>query len=355
MQIDNLIKCHKRVSDVHDEHLFITTHQVYELWFMQIIFELDSVRDIFINLKVEETDMLVVGARLDRIVKILQVLVDQMMVLETMTPLDFLEFRGKLSPASGFQSMQFRLIENKLGVKKENRIRHNNQDYKEVFTTYERSAEIEKLILESEDSPSLFDVVEKWLERTPGLEENGFNFWKKLEDSFRQMVDDQIKVINEEKDKECQESLLLEMKRMEETFDQVFKQDLYNFLRAKGDRRFTWKALQGAMMISLYRKEVIFHLPFQFLNSLMDIDSLLTKWRYNHVMLVQRQIGSKAGTGGSSGYQYLRSTVSDRYKVFLDLFNLSNYLIPARYVPKLDIHMRRQFASMTSCEDRKDA
>jgi len=72
----------------------------------------------------------------------------------------------------------------------------------------------------------------------------------------------------------------------------------------------------------------------------MDIDSLLQKWRYNHVMLVQRMLGSKQGTGGSSGYLYLRTTVSDRYKVFLDLFNLSTWLIPRVYIPPLPADFR---------------
>eukprot|EP00112_Aurelia_sp_Birch-Aquarium-sp1_P019914 Seg5021.1 transcript_id=Seg5021.1/GoldUCD/mRNA.D3Y31 product="Tryptophan 2 3-dioxygenase" protein_id=Seg5021.1/GoldUCD/D3Y31 len=358
LQIEPLLECQKPVSDVHDEHLFIVVHQVYELWFKQIIHELDSVRQIFLSTKIDERRMLVVVSRLDRVVKILKVLVDQMMILETMTPLDFMEFRGKLAPASGFQSMQFRLLENKLGVRKENRIRYNNEDYKEIFNGVERSSEIQSLIQESETSPSLFEVVEKWLERTPGLENGGFNFWEKFTKSFEHWMEDRKKAIELEEDKRVQEIMLLDVRKLEETFNKILDGEQYNMLRAKGDRRLTWKALQGALMISFYRKEVLFHKPFQFLNTLMDIDSLLTKWRYNHVMLVQRQLGSKVGTGGTSGYQYLRSTVSDRYKVFLDLFNLSNYLIPMEYVPKLDIAAREVMNAHTAsnedfemCED----
>jgi tryptophan 2,3-dioxygenase len=85
----------------------------------------------------------------------------------------------------------------------------------------------------------------------------------------------------------------------------------------------------------------------------MDIDSLITKWRYNHVILVQRMIGSQQlGTGGSSGYQYLRSTLSDRYKVFLDLFNLSNFLIPRKYMPPLTRRMKLRLSVM---EERPNA
>ncbi|XP_037086365.1 tryptophan 2,3-dioxygenase-like [Pollicipes pollicipes] len=84
-----------------------------------------------------------------------------------------------------------------------------------------------------------------------------------------------------------------------------------------------------------------FNQPYQLINLLMDIDELLIKWRNNHVQIVQRMIGSQqVGTGGSSGYQYLRATVSDRYKVFLDLFNLSTFLIPRQYVPPLSRAMQ---------------
>jgi len=139
-------------------------------------------------------------------------------------------------------------------------------------------------------------------------------------------------------------------KKQKETFDSILDAKQYEKIREKGERRFTHLAFQGAMMIHLYREEPRFHQPFQILTLLMDIDSLFTKWRYNHVMMVQRMIGSKVGTGGSSGYQYLRATVSDRYKVFLDLFNLSTFLIPRRYLPPLSVRMKRRLSLMQSTD-----
>ncbi|GFX92425.1 tryptophan 2,3-dioxygenase [Trichonephila clavipes] len=123
LQLDQLLNCVKPASEiygnelVHDEHLFIITHQAYELWFKQIIFELDSVKNLFSSEAIDENRMLRITSRLNRIVVILKVLVDQIAILETMAPLDFMEFRNYLSPASGFQSVQFRVIENMLGVK----------------------------------------------------------------------------------------------------------------------------------------------------------------------------------------------------------------------------------------------
>ncbi|KAK3594661.1 hypothetical protein CHS0354_003585 [Potamilus streckersoni] len=95
------------------------------------------------------------------------------------------------------------------------------------------------------------------------------------------------------------------------------------------------------LMISLYRNEPRFNQPYQLLTLLMDMDSLVGKWRYHHVQMVQRMIGSKVGTGGSSGYLYLKSTVSDGYKVFADLLNLSTYLIERKYIPPLTPSMKK--------------
>ena len=112
-------------------------------------------------------------------------------------------------------------------------------------------------------------------------------------------------------------------------------------MHACGQRRLSYRASMGALFIQLYRHEPIFNMPFRVLSVLMDIDSLVQKWRHNHVMMVQRMIGNRIGTGGSSGYHYLRSTVSDRYRVFLDLFNLSTFFVPRKYIPELTAAIKR--------------
>ncbi|KAH0818543.1 hypothetical protein GEV33_004248 [Tenebrio molitor] len=180
LMLDKILGAQRLLSEqnnqsVHDEHLFIVTHQAYELWFKQIIYELDSIRGIFSDV-LEESQTLEILKRLNRVVLILKVLVDQVMILETMTPLDFMDFRCYLRPASGFQSLQFRLLENKLGVRQENRVKYN-QNYSKVFGHDSQAiSEIEK----SEQQPSLTDLVQRWLERTPGLELEGFCKSKEL-------------------------------------------------------------------------------------------------------------------------------------------------------------------------------
>ncbi|XP_078493458.1 tryptophan 2,3-dioxygenase [Ciona intestinalis] len=88
-------------------------------------------------------------------------------------------------------------------------------------------------------------------------------------------------------------------------------------------------------MIFHYRHEPQFHYPHLLLTSLIEIDQKMAQWRHYHANMVQKMIGNLAGTGGSSGYMYLRSLCSDRYKVFLDLANLSSYYIPMKYMPQL--------------------
>lgn len=115
-------------------------------------------------------------------------MVDQVPILETMTPLDFMDFRSYLSPASGFQSLQFRLLENKLGLKIENRNKYN-QEYSKIFGDDPHAQE---QIESSEKQPSLSDLVQKWLARTPGLECEGFNFWGKFKESVDQFLGKQV-------------------------------------------------------------------------------------------------------------------------------------------------------------------
>ncbi|KAK6493974.1 tryptophan 2,3-dioxygenase-like [Huso huso] len=351
LQLDKIVNAQELQSElkgnkIHDEHLFIVTHQAYELWFKQILWELDSVRDIFINDHVrDERNMLKVVTRINRIAIILKLLVDQFTVLETMTSLDFYDFRDYLTPASGFQSLQFRMLENKIGVPDSLRVPYNRRHYRDNFKGKES-----EVLLKSEQEPTLLQLVEKWLERTPGLEEEGFNFWGKLQLNIEEGLKQEIEKTQEKPDSEMKEDSMAELTKQKEVFTSLFDEKRHEHLLGKGDRRLSYKALQGALMIYFYREEPRFQVPFQLLTSLMDIDTLMTKWRYNHVCMVHRMIGSKAGTGGSSGYQYLRSTVSDRYKVFVDLFNLATFLIPRHWVPKLNPSVHKFLYTAECCD-----
>jgi tryptophan 2,3-dioxygenase len=192
-----------------------------------------------------------------------------------MTPLDFMDFRDYLSPASGFQSLQFRLLENKLGVKTEHRVRYN-QNYSHVFGT---DVEAIEAIQKSEQDPSLSDLVQRWLERTPGLEQDGFDFWTKFQQSVEKLLSEKEAQANANESEFVRNYRLMDIQKRRDVYRTIFEKDAHDALVQRGERRFTYKALQGAMIISFYRDEPRFSQPHQLLQLLMDIDSLITKWR----------------------------------------------------------------------------
>ncbi|XP_019377234.1 PREDICTED: tryptophan 2,3-dioxygenase [Gavialis gangeticus] len=351
LQLDKILNAQelqseKKGNKIHDEHLFIVTHQAYELWFKQILWELDSVRVIFQNGKMkDERNMLKVVTRMQRISMILKLLVEQFSVLETMTALDFFDFREYLSPASGFQSLQFRLLENKIGVPQSLRVPYNRRHYRDNFKGQDY-----ELLLKSEQESTLLQLVEAWLERTPGLEQEEFDFWGKFQKNVFEGLEEEFAMIQTKPESEEKEDLLAELQKQKDVLLSLFDEKRHEHLLSKGERRLSYKALKGALMIYFYREEPRFQVPFQLLTSLMDMDILMTKWRYNHVCMVHRMIGSKAGTGGSSGYQYLRSTVSDRYKVFVDLFNLSTFLVPRHWIPKMNPTIHKFLYTAEYCD-----
>ncbi|XP_064273546.1 tryptophan 2,3-dioxygenase isoform X4 [Passer domesticus] len=340
------LESEKKGKRIHDEHLFIVTHQAYELWFKQILWEMDSVREIFQNGHVrDERNMLKVITRMNRISLILKLLVEQFSVLETMTALDFFDFRYYLSPASGFQSLQFRLLENKIGVPQSLRVPYNRRHYRDNFKGQDH-----ELLLQSEQEPTLLQLVEAWLERTPGLDSEEFDFWGQFEENVLKGLEEEFALIQAKAESEEKDDLLSEFQKQRDVLLSLFDEKRHEHLLSKGDRRLSYKALKGALMIYFYREEPRFQVPFQLLTSLMDLDVLMTKWRYNHVCLVHRMIGGKAGTGGSSGYHYLRSTVSDRYKVFVDLFNLSTFLVPRHWIPKMNPSIHKFLYTAEYCD-----
>lgn len=336
LKLEQLLNSQKPKSDeygykAHDEMLFIIVHQAYELWFKQILHEIDSVNTMFRDEVVDEKSIGIAVSRLHRVTEIQKLLIEQLRVLETMTPLDFLEFRDFLIPASGFQSFQFRLIENKLGLSNEKRIQYNNIDYLNTLEENHR-----KMIMETVNQPSLFELVEKWLERTPFLNSQSFNFWQSYKQAVERMLEHDTKIIMEnatltEKKREFQ---LKNIELNRENFEALFDEAKHNELVKEGRRHLSNRSMLAAIFINLYRDEPILHLPFMFLNHLVEIDELFTEWRYRHALMVHRMIGAKIGTGGSSGHQYLMATV-DKHRIFTDLFNLPTFLIPRSELPVL--------------------
>ena len=342
LQLDRLLSCQQMQSALHgkpahDEMLFLIVHQAYELWFKQILWELDAVLAAFRSSPVPEEKLGQAVLRCGRIVEIQRVLIQQIDVLETMTPLDFLDFRDQLIPASGFQSVQFRLIENGLGMRRGERLQINDAPYTSRFSK-EHAARVEA----SEKEPSLFDLIESWLERTPFLNFGDFDFWRE----YRRAVDAMLAAdrasirSNPTLTKDEKVTQLAGVEATASRFADVFEEGASAPVAAPG-RHLSRRALQAALLINLYRDEPILHLPFRLLALLTDIERNLTTWRQRHAQMVMRMIGTRIGTGGSSGHDYLERT-AERHKVFADLTALASFYIPRSALPKLPPDVRNR-------------
>jgi tryptophan 2,3-dioxygenase len=343
LQLDRLLDCQRPVSSIdgepaHDEMLFIVVHQAFELWFKQILWELDAVMATMAADPVPAWALSRVVDRLQRVVAIQPLLREQLAVLETMTPLDFLDFRDALVPASGFQSLQFRLIEHRLGVDPATRLAIKGARYdtrlSEPDRRRARAAEVE---------PSLRDHVDRWLARTPFLRFGDFDFWRAYRSAVDAMLDRERAIIehNPNLDADARDEQLAAHADTVDDFSALFDSDHHAHLAARGARHLSHAAFLAALLITLYRDEPIFHLPFRLLRTLVDIDEGFTAWRYRHALLVQRMIGDKVGTGGTSGHVYLRKA-AQRHRAFGDLFALPTFCIPRSALPQLPPAVRAQ-------------
>ena len=331
LQLDNILNAQFPESDkhklpAHDEMLFIIIHQAYELWFKQLHHEVDSVVTIMAKpaLNDNSPELQTVVHRLSRCVTILRVLVHQIDIMETMTPMDFLDFRDMLRPASGFQSWQFKELEAKLGLKFEHR--HG----KEYYTAQLRPEQVQ-IIKKAEGSKSLLQLLNRWLERMPFLKEGADeSFWNNYKKSY------QSSLAEAEKDN---------LAAFEEIFGETDDTDLNRDTRFT-DRSLSIPACRAALFIMLYRGYPLLQLPFQLLNSLLEIDEQLSSWRYRHMNMVHRMIGTRIGTGGSTGKDYLKAA-ADKHYIFKEIAQLNSFLIERRKLPALsqDTEARLGFVS----------
>jgi tryptophan 2,3-dioxygenase len=342
LRLDRLLSCQVRQSELHgrpahDEMLFIVVHQAYELWFRQILFELDRIQEIFAGPRADDRKLGAAAAGIDRIVQIQKLLIQQLEVLETMTPLDFLDFRDLLFPASGFQSVQFRLIETRLGLRAEERINFEARPYDARLAPKERAR-----LRAAAAQPSLSDQIERWLERTPFVSAVGYDFRRVYGRAVGRMLDQEAALAraNAASSPGQIEAELGALETARDRFASILDERRHAALVEQGVWRLSWRALQAALFINLYRDEPVLQLPYRLLSGLMDIDEHLTAWRYRHSLMVQRMIGRKLGTGGSSGHDYLRQS-AERHRLFADLFALSTFYIPRSRLPKLPKEVRR--------------
>jgi len=251
LKVEELLTLQQPLSDPehHDEHLFILIHQVYELWFKQILHELDALMQAFDN------DRVLAGHKImRRVVTIQNVLIAQLSVLETMTPEDFSHFRSLLNPASGFQSSQFRELEAASGYKDP----RFKKLHRKVPTALQR--------LEARlEAPSVWDRFCALLKR------RGFDVLDRAPDHGSPESDALVEALRQ-----------------------------------------IYKAAEDHYALYLMCEYLI------------EYDERFQLWRFGHVKMVERTIGSKRGTGGSPGASYLRTTVYRR--IFPELWDVRSHL-----------------------------
>lgn len=235
LALDELLAAQRPTSGEHDEMLFIVIHQVYELWFKELLHELR-----FLQTRLQDGDSSHALATTRRVLTILKTVVGQVDVLETMTPGQFLAFRSRLQAASGFQSAQFRELEILLGRRDQR-----------VLSQFPAASAARLRLEEGFGRPTLFDSLLRY------LDSQGFS-------------------------------------PPEEALTRDFRQ-----------AREPSAAVQ-ALLIEVYRADGV---PAAVCERYVDIDEGLQEWRYRHVKMVQRTIGDKPGTGGSTGAEYLRETL----------------------------------------------
>ena len=302
LQVPQLLSAQKPVTEHHDEMQFIVVHQVYELWFKLTLHEMIHVRDILLARDVSELALIRAHHYMERANAIWRIMVQQIHVIETMRPIDFLAFRSALTPASGFQSLQLRLIETLAGLTEDQRITYGGQDYKSFagFPT----AMIDQL----EDIAkrgSLRDLLLPFLAEVP------------LKSADRDWVT--ARAIEHGLERE---------KRLEQMFsgDELQREGIMRERQEREKRLKAELARHGfQVMLAVYTWPEKFANAYQLCEDLIQFEESFILWRTHHARTVERFISKKIGTGGSTGVPYLESTA--RYRIFDDLWAVRTLLV----------------------------
>ncbi len=344
LQLDKVLNAQHPESEkagtaAHEEMLFIITHQTFELWFKQVLHEVSSVIDLLDRDYVPEADVSLCQARLRRVNRIMEHLCNQFTLIETMTPGEFMDFRSFLNPASGFQSVQWRILERTLGLPENVRVLKHYTD---------ALHEEHKKLVDASGKRTLFDVLQRWLEKTPFLESGDYAFWDAYQNAVRTMLNnDRREVIQlAETESRSPDEALAQIESIERGFQALFDAAKYAELLANGHRRLSQRATHAILFISTYRDYPLLQLPYRLMDAVIELDKLVSLWRFRHTMMVSRMIGMRVGTGGSSGHDYLMQTTV-KQRVFDDVTSLSSFLLPTTARPPLPavIANRLQFVN----------
>jgi tryptophan 2,3-dioxygenase len=324
-----------------DELHFIVVHQVFELWFKLMLRELRLARDKMAVPWVEEETIPYVVHHLRRVNEIFRLAVEQFRVMETLTPQDFLAFRSKLGTASGFQSFQMREIEAIMGLSPDQRTAQGHTDPLQSLQAAVKQAQagapLLARVLQARRATSLRQALHAWLFRTP------IQGSRPTDPHDAQVVEQflQAYLAAMDEHQSIQMAPLLADARHTTAVQAQFAamrasaQDFFDAadIPAERERPRVRRIRAGILFIESYRDLPLLAWPRLLIDTVVEMEELFVLWRTRHARMVERLIGRRVGTGGSSGVDYLDETA--RYRIFPELWAVRTLLVPRAILPPL--------------------
>ena len=315
-----------------DEMHFIIVHQTFELWFKQVIRELSEARNILGGDHVPEDDIPRAVDHLGRTTEIFRLMANQWTVLETLTPQGFLAFRDGLGSASGFESFQMREFEILLGLDNDDRIGGMDplSSFRRMAEGDERSATILARLEDAMSQPSLYESMMNWVERTPIM---GSSYGSKGDaENVRAYIETHLEAHRAVCEEAAERSAgwgagdpSKMAARMAAAHDGAI-----SFLMPEGE---VSRARAGLLFIESYRELPLLTWPRTLIDAIVELEESMVKWRHSHARMVERIMGRRIGTGGTSGVDYLDAT--SQYRIFKDLWGVRTILVKPEKRPAL--------------------
>lgn len=327
----------------NDEVLFITVHQIDELWMKLVLRELVTVRDLFAQERVPEQSLASAVRGIRRMALLFHQIAGHFALMETMTTRDYLAFRDKLSPASGFQSAQLREIEILMGLDDDDRIPLGHEhSYMQALRNPDgsESAASRRVARRLEDKPSLKQAIEAWLHRTPidgavpGQPDD-----EAVVARFRDAYLAAHRAESERARRLAEHDALTEADR--ERLGQRYQKGAESaaaFLRAEDrpeeERKHRARVRAALVLIEGYRELPLLAWPREVVDAIVELEQAFVIFRQRHARMVERMIGRRTGTGGSAGVEYLDRTALE-YRVFHDVWAVRTLQIREVALPPL--------------------
>src|SRR5262245_15099854 len=329
-----------RLSD--DEVRFIVIHQIDELWFKLALRELGTARDLFAREPVPESDLAVAVAALQRVTAIFGLAAEHFALMETMRTQDYLTFRDKLSPASGFQSAQMREIEVLFGLPAQDRIGYGSDGGFKAALRLAAGAPSPALLRverRERDLPTLKTAVGRWLGRTPidGSSPPDAGDDAVVDAFVAAYLQGHQRLLDGARDHAIalQAQTKAEAARLRERYQQQYESARRHLeaLDVDAAQRAATKRLRAAILfVDSNRALPLLSWPGKVIDALIECEQAMLIFRQRHARMVERVIGRRIGTGGSDGVAYLDQTAL-AYRVFGEIWQARTLLLPPERCP----------------------